>query len=115
MSGVSSGDSLRGLCGRVDAGGCRGGPRSGVSGRPPRSVFWTAWSCYFLKNLVRRGEDLDGETRFGMLETIREYALEQLEASAEAVPRDDGDMPGITWRWRSGPSQSCDVRIRGRG
>ena len=34
-------------------------------------------------NLVRR-EDVDGEPRFGMLETIREYAGEQLAASGEA-------------------------------
>jgi len=36
-------------------------------------------------SLVRRLEDMDGEPRYGMLETIREYAGECLEASAEAV------------------------------
>jgi len=35
------------------------------------------------KNLVRRSQDPSGEPRFDMLETIREFALEGLEASGE--------------------------------
>jgi predicted ATPase/class 3 adenylate cyclase len=35
------------------------------------------------KSLVRQETGLEGEPRFGMLETIREYGLEQLEASGE--------------------------------
>jgi predicted ATPase/class 3 adenylate cyclase len=36
------------------------------------------------KSLVRQGEGPEGEPRFRMLETIREYGLEQLEAAGEA-------------------------------
>lgn len=36
-------------------------------------------------SLVRQLEQPDGSTRFGMLETIREYAAEQLEAHGEAA------------------------------
>ena len=37
-------------------------------------------------SLVRQMEQAGGEPRFGMLETIREYALEQLARSGEAEP-----------------------------
>jgi predicted ATPase len=37
------------------------------------------------KSLVRQGVDPDGEPRFSMLETIREYAREQLDAHGESL------------------------------
>ena len=36
-------------------------------------------------SLLRRADQPDGTPRYGMLETIREYALDQLEASGEAA------------------------------
>jgi predicted ATPase len=38
------------------------------------------------KHLIRQYERSDGEPRFTMLETIREYGLEQLEACGELYP-----------------------------
>lgn len=37
------------------------------------------------KSLLQQKEPAEGEPRFAMLETIREYGLEQLEASGEAI------------------------------
>ncbi len=36
------------------------------------------------KNLLRQGEEQEGERRFGMFETIHEYGLAQLTRSGEA-------------------------------
>jgi predicted ATPase/DNA-binding winged helix-turn-helix (wHTH) protein len=38
------------------------------------------------QSLVQRIEDVDGEPRFNMLETVREYALERIEAAGDATP-----------------------------
>jgi hypothetical protein len=51
-----------------------------------------------------RQEEIGGEPRIMMLETIREYALERLEERAR-WRRCDGGMPRISWPWRSGQSR----------
>jgi predicted ATPase len=42
------------------------------------------------KSLLRQVDDPEGEPRFAMLETVREYAVERLEAEGDAE----------TWRQR---------------
>src|SRR5215203_3713541 len=55
-----------------------------AEGDLPTDVFEGA-SSLLDKSLLRQEEGTGGEPRFGMLETIREYAQERLEESGEAV------------------------------
>jgi predicted ATPase len=74
------------------------------------------------KSLVQRIEPAIGESRFGMLETVREYALEKLKASgedaatrrahaayclilAEEVTADQSGIEGPQWLERLAPEQ----------
>jgi hypothetical protein len=52
----------------------------------PRTIFsiLNLFAALVDQSLVRQDEGLEGEPRFTMLETIREYALEQLTESGEA-------------------------------
>jgi tetratricopeptide (TPR) repeat protein len=51
----------------------------------PREAVLDCLQTLVDSSLVRRMEDTEGEPRFGMLETIREYAIERLEAAGETA------------------------------
>jgi predicted ATPase/uncharacterized protein HemY/DNA-binding XRE family transcriptional regulator len=61
------------------------------------------------KSLVRQHEDVAGESRFGMLELVREYALERLEASGEAQ-----EMRRRHAMYYLGLAEQAEPELRGR-
>jgi predicted ATPase/DNA-binding CsgD family transcriptional regulator/transcriptional regulator with XRE-family HTH domain len=78
----------------VFAGGCtleaieqvstREDASSSAEGQDPGAAMLDSVASLVDKSLVRQVEGPDGESRFAMLETVREFATEQLEVSGEA-------------------------------
>ncbi|HKC75859.1 MAG TPA: tetratricopeptide repeat protein, partial [Chloroflexota bacterium] len=73
----------------VCVGGCTLEAAEAVCNAPGHPDVLEGLASLVDKNLLRLEEQVEGEPRFGMLETIREYAWERLEASgvAEEVRR----------------------------
>lgn len=61
-------------------------------------------------NLVQRVDDVEGEPRFAMLETIREYALEQLEAEGLTATMRDRHA-----RFHAGLAQRSEPQLTSPG
>ena len=66
-------------------------------------------------SLLRQEEGSDGEPRFTMLETIREFAQDELARSGEEAKRFAGARQPLSGTWPSGPSRSCAAPPRPPG
>ena len=67
----------------VFPGGCTIEAAEAVAGTESGLDVFAGMAALVEKSLLRQEEGAEGEPRFRMLETVREYGLEQLEASGE--------------------------------
>ena len=96
----------------VFAGGCTLEAAEAVCGD---DGLLTALSTLIDNNLLAQEEQPDGEPRFTMLETIRAYALELLEASGERPTRFAGGTPSTFSRSRNGSRAGAKLAERSTG
>ena len=66
------------------------------------------------KSLVLADGGAEGEARYRLLETVRQYAQERLAEAGEAAASGSATATG-SWAWPSGPSRSCAGRTRWPG
>jgi predicted ATPase len=93
----------------VFAGGCTAEVAAAVCNASDDLDLLAALDSLVGKNLVQQEEQPGGEARFVMLETIREFALEQLAESGEG-PRYDATTRHTSWRWLRRLEQSWWAR-----
>src|SRR5262249_7914900 len=92
----------------VFVGGCRLEAAEGVCGLdgPPGPIL-AGLDSLVEKSLLFGRRDSDGEARFQMLETIREYAASQLESSGESA-----DVRDLHADWFAELAESLDAESR---
>ena len=105
-------------------GGGGGRAAAGRGGRPPATPGvgragragrrWSTRACSGREEAPPGGAG-GGARGFRLLETVREYALERLEAARRGGGRPAARTPPTTWPWRSGRSRRCGARGRRRG
>ena len=61
-----------------------------------------------------RAEDVAGEARFRMLETIRAFSAEQLDGQRRSATRSASATPGRSWPWPRTRPRSCRAANSGR-
>jgi hypothetical protein len=89
---------------RLPARSCR---RAIAPGRPPTRTSLQVLDSLVEQSLLLRRADSDGETRFWMLETIREYAYERLESAGEL-----DTLCGLHADWFTALAEELDLKSR---
>ena len=88
--------------------GPTGGPAASAVTHNPAPEILDALASLVANSLLRQEEGPDGELRFGMLETIREFASELLDASGEAQALRDRHLD-----FYLAFAMTANVRLRG--
>ena len=105
--------SPRGLRRRLDPGGGRGG--LALPMMTPHYGVLEGVASLADKSLMREDDGSGGEPRYLMLETVREYAFEQWQASGEEAARSGCATPPGVWPSPSRRHHYSADRARARG